>query len=67
MTGVVSAAEFGALQEQLMKLKEEKYEGIEREKKLKREIEKLNKEKAEAEAAAKKGAGTSTIPPYEAV
>lgn len=58
MSGVVSAAEFGALQEQLMKLKEEKYEGIEREKKLKREIEKLSKEKAEAEATAKKNSGT---------
>lgn len=57
MTAVVSAEEFSALQEQLMKLKEEKYEGIEREKKLKREIERLTKANTDTEALAKKNAG----------
>lgn len=58
MAGVVSAQEFTALQEQLMKLKEEKYEGLEREKKQKKEIERLTKVNADMEAQAKKNAGT---------
>lgn len=61
MAAVVSSEEFSALQEQLMKLKEEKYEGIDREKKLKREIERLTKAHAEAESLAKKNAGTSDV------
>ena len=62
MAAVVSAEEFGALQEQLMKLKEEKYEGLDREKKLKREIERLTKAHADAESLAKKNTGTGHIP-----
>ena len=57
MAGVVSVEEFGALQNQLMKLKEEKYDAIEREKKLKKEVERLSKLQAESEAQIKKQGG----------
>ena len=64
MAGVVSMEEFSALQSTLMKLKEEKYEALEREKKLKKEVERLTKLQQDNEAQLKKQNG---ICPHRAV